>query len=112
VTVLDVSLSGVFTTTGTFDRTLRALPVARNRVDDTNVVGSAVPPKDTTDPGMKPIPFTVSVKLPTLIGEGLTVEIVGSGRMVTVALPLDVEDVVLTARTVTVEGLGCASGAA
>ena len=96
-TVFDTSPSGVFTTTGTPVRGLEALAWAVRRVADTNVVGSAVPPNDTTDPGMKPAPFSVSVTLPTGIGDGLTLLMLGSGRIVTDALPLEDGDVVVVA---------------
>ena len=46
------------------------------------------PSNDTSDPAWKPAPLTVSVKLPTVTGDGLTDAMLGSGRMVTVALPL------------------------
>jgi hypothetical protein len=45
------------------------------------------------------------------IGEGLTDEMLGSGSMVTRALPVDVGEVVLVARTVTVWRPGTDDGA-
>jgi hypothetical protein len=80
-------------------------------VEDTKVVASAAPSNETTDPAMNPTPVTVSVKLPVASGEGLTDEMLGSGRMVTRALPVDVGEVVLAARTVTVWGPDTDDGA-
>src|SRR4029077_20866659 len=100
-----------FTTTGTELLAAGALPVAVSRVDDTKLVPSATPSNETTDPATNPAPSTVSVKLPAGTGDGLTDEMLGSGRMVTEELPVDVGDAVLAARTVTVEGLGTADGA-
>jgi hypothetical protein len=109
--VFDVSPSGVLTTTGSANRGAAALPVAVTRMDETNVVASATPSNDTTDPVVKPTPLTVSVKSPVGTGDGLTDETAGSGRIVTDELPVDVGDVVLAARTVTVAGLGATFGA-
>src|SRR5262245_24861897 len=91
-TVFDVSASGVVTTTGTDDVATAALPVAVSFVADTKVVASAVPSNDTLDPGTNAFPFTVSVKLPTGTGDGLTELMLGCGRTVTEADPLDVGD--------------------
>src|SRR4249920_169928 len=76
-----------------------------------SVVGSARPSNDTTDPAVKPPPFTVSVKLPVATGDGLTDEMAGSGRIVIAALAVEVGDTELAARTVTVAGFGTAVGA-
>ena len=49
--------------------------------------------------------------MPVATGDGLTDEMLGSGRIVTEELPVEVGDAVLVARTVTVGGLGTADGA-
>ena len=108
---METAPSGVFTTTGTDCCGAEALPDPVSLVADTNVVESGAPAKEITDPATNPVPFTVSVKLPTGTGDGLTEEMLGSGRIVTDALPVDVGEAVLVARTVTVAGLGTADGA-
>ena len=109
-TVFETSPSVVDTVTGTDVFAAGALPVAVTRVDETTVVGSAAPSKETTDPAVNPAPLTVSVKLPTGTGDGLTDVIVGNGMIVTLAVPLADEDV-LVARIVTVAGFGTVEGA-
>jgi hypothetical protein len=109
--VFEVSLSGVLTTTGTEDLGADAEPVAVSLVAETNVVVCGEPSNETTEPARKPVPFTVNVKLPVGIGDGLTDVIAGSGRIVTDAVPLAVGDAVLVARTVTVAGFGTTDGA-
>ena len=77
--VLDTSPSGVFTTIGTDSCGVGALPDAVSCVEDTKAVASGAPSKVTTDPTINPAPFTVSVKLPAVTGDGLTDEMLGSG---------------------------------
>ena len=88
------------TKTGTDCFAAGALPFARSCEADTRAVGSARPSRDTSDPEVKPTPFTVSVKLPVGTGDGLTDEMAGSGMIVIAALPVDVGDAVLVARKV------------
>src|SRR5262245_47485588 len=87
-TIFDTSPSGVVTRTGTPVLAAGALPVAVTRDADATVVGSATPSKETTEPAVNPAPFTVSVKFPTMTGEGLTEEMLGIGMIVTLAVPL------------------------
>lgn len=110
-TLLDVSPSDVFTTTGTDDFAAGAFPLAVTRVDDTTVVGSGAPSNHTTGPDVNPAPSTVRVKLPVGTGDGLTAAIVGIALIVTVAVPLEPGELVLVARTVTVAGFGIVAGA-
>src|SRR5258707_739108 len=86
--VFDTAPSGVFPTTGTADFGAGAFPAAESCVDETKVVDSGAPSKETTEPDVKHAPLTVSVKLPTLTGDGLTAEMLGKGRIVTDELPL------------------------
>ena len=109
-TIFDTSLSGVATLTGTDTFAAGALPVAVTFVDDTNVVGNGAPSNDTTEPVTNPAPLTVNVKFPVGIGDGLTDVMFAWGMMVTVAVPLDVGDVTLVARIVTVGGEGTTVG--
>jgi len=88
-----------------------ALPAAVSADADTNVVESGLLSNSTTEPGMNPAPFTVSVNAPVLIGDGVTAEMPGSGMIVADALPVDEGDEVLAARMVTVAGFGTAVGA-
>ena len=87
------------------------MPVAVSLVEETTLVASAAPSNETTEPVLYPTPFTVSVKFPVYTGDGLTDEMLGSGRIVIDELPVDVGDEVLAARTVTTGGLGTADGA-
>src|SRR5258708_11569585 len=109
-TVFEMPPSGVETTTGTDDFAAAALPGAVSLVDDTKLVGSATPSNDTTEPATNPPPVTVSVKLPTKTGEGLTAVMLAAGMTVTAAVPLAVETAMLVARTVTVGGEGTIVG--
>jgi len=110
--VLETSPSGVLTATGTDSLAAGALPLARNCVADTNVVGCrTAPSNEMVEPLVNPTPLTVRVKAPAGIGDGVTEEIAGRGRIVTAALPVAVGDEVLAARTVTVAGLGTTVGA-
>jgi len=109
-TLFDTVPSLIVATTGT-DPGDDAVPVAVSRIDDTKVVGSAVPPKDTTAPDVNPAPLTVSVNGPAGNDGGLTEVIDGSGTTVTAADPLAVGTATLVARTVTTLGLGTAAGA-
>lgn len=54
-----------------------AVPVAVSRVDETNVVGAAIPPIETTDPATNPLPFTVIVNGPTATRAGSVEATVG-----------------------------------
>ena len=108
--VFDVSPSVVVTTTGTDDFAAGALPSTTTVVVDEETVVVALPSKETFDPVVKPTPLMVSVKFPGCTCTGLTDMIVGSGMMVTADAPLDEGEAMLAARTVTVAGLGTASG--
>jgi hypothetical protein len=109
--VLDSSPSGVWTTTGTDGVAAGALPVAVNRAAETKVVARGVPSNQTSEPAENPTPSTVRVNAPAGIGDGLTDVMPGSGRIVTEELPVAVGVTVLAAPTMTVAGLGTASGA-
>jgi len=110
-TVFDVVASGQLTTTGTDDFAAGALPVAVIDVDDTNVEAAVAPSNDTVQPATNPAPVMVSVKLPAGKDDGLTVVMPGNGMTVTDALPDEPGEAVLVALTVTVGGVGGASGA-
>lgn len=109
-TVFEVSPSGVLTLTGTEDFGVDALPVAVNFTADTNVVVKVTPSNDATEPATNPTPFTVNVKVPVVSGDGLTDVMLACGMIVTVAVPLDVGEATLVARTVTVGGEGTTVG--
>jgi hypothetical protein len=84
--------------------------VAVSLLADTNVVDRDTPPSETTAPGVKPVPLTVSVKGPAGNDDGLTELIAGSGTTVTAADPLAVGTDTLVARTVTTPGFGTDDG--
>ena len=107
----DTPPSGFVTVTGTPLLVDEAVPVAVSFVAELKVVARAVPPNFTTAPLWKPVPFTVSVKLPTVSGEGLSEMMAGGGTTVTDALPIAVGSATLFACTLTVAGDGTAAGA-
>src|SRR5689334_15322896 len=76
LTAFEVPLVFV-TVTGTPLLVVLVLPVAVSMVDELTVVVSDVVPNLTTEPLTKPVPLTVSVKLPVCIDVGLTLVIVG-----------------------------------
>src|SRR5262245_18907249 len=85
---LDASPSGVLTTTRASVLGVETNPLADSWVDETNVVASAAPSSDTTDPFINPPPFTAIVNEPVSNGDGVTEEIDGIGMIVTDELPL------------------------
>ena len=107
----DTPPSGFDTVTGTPLLVDDAFPVAVSFVAELKVVARGVPPKLTTAPFWNPVPFTVSVKLPTVSGEGLSEVIAGRGTTVTAALPIAVGSAALFACTLTVAGDGTTAGA-
>jgi hypothetical protein len=75
-------------------------------------VASAEPPRRTCAPLTKPLPVTVSVKLPVLTDGGAMPLSTGTGfKRVTTLAPLALESAALTACTVTLFGLGTLAGA-
>src|SRR6188472_2855724 len=76
-----------------------AAPAAVSVFADTKVVGSGVPPNDTTAPAAKPAPLTVRVNAPMGNDEGLTEVIDGNGSTTTAAAALAVGTLTLVART-------------
>jgi hypothetical protein len=66
--VFDASVPGFLTDTATWPAVPHH-PAADNCVDETKLVGSAMPPNVTPAPETNPLPFTVTVKLP--VGTGL-----------------------------------------
>jgi len=103
--------SGFVTVTGIPLLVDEAFPVAVSFVAELKVVDKDVPLNLTTAPLWKPVPFTVSVKLPTVRGEGLSEVIAGRGMTVTDALPIAVGSAALFTCTLTVAGDGTARGA-
>jgi len=81
-------------------------------VAEMNVVASGEPPSNTWAPLTKPLPLTLSTKLPVASEVGRIAPSAGTGLSnVTVALPTALESAALTERTVTVFGLGRLAGA-
>jgi hypothetical protein len=90
-----------------------ALPVAMSLVLAWNAVESGKPLSRTCAPLMKPLPVTVSVKLPRLVADGEMPVRMGVGlRRVTALLADLVESAELVAVMEMVLGVGGAPGAA
>jgi hypothetical protein len=89
-----------------------SLPVAVSCVDETKVVASGAPARRTCAPLTNPAPFTVIAKAPAGTEVGAMLASTGAGfSKVTALLPVALASAELTARTVTVFGLGSVFGA-